>query len=577
MKATFRHLWRLLRLCVTEPGGRIGLLYCAAVLTLSLGGVYLQLKLIVWNKDFYNALEKHDASNAIWQIGVFVVLTILSSAVFLIGNYLRKVLQIRWRAVLTSVALNRWLGNKAYWRMSTDKATGLDNPDQRIAEDCRIVVERLVGGGDDVMGSKANVLDFFTTLIGLASYVFVLWQVSDFTLQFTVFGIAFAIPHYLVWAAPVYVLICTGMTHWLGAPLMRINVAQQHREADFRFALTRFRESKEAVALENGEAAERKILDSRFDQVVRNWRQLIKRDLILGCFTRPYQSSILTVPLFLAAPAYLLGFLTLGGMMQARSAFQNVVTSLSWFIFNYRKLAELVAACTRLDNFLLQAEAISADAAVPENITTVDNVLRIRDLTISDPAGQSLLTLPDLVVKQGETVWLSGPSGIGKSTLIKTIAGLWPHREGTVELPDGRCLFLPQKAYMPLGNMTMALNYPHAEHDGESAKSLLARVGLVCPRHDAALSDQNRTMDNHGLSGGEMQRLVIARILAAKPDWVFMDEATSALDSEAEKDLLSLLRRALPSTGFIVIAHREPVGLGPLRKVELAGPGYAYA
>lgn len=560
MNSMLVRIWRLLKLCTAAPGGRIGILYFLIVLALNLAGIEVTLRLISWSADFYNALQKLDGAEAVRQIGVFAILTVIGSGLYLSATYIRKLLQICWRQTLTDAALSRWLDNKAYWHVGETGQPVLDNPDQRIAEDCRIFVMRVT----------EEALDMISAVVGLISYVAVLWQLSSFPLSLTLFGIAVEIPHYMVWAAPVYVAICSGMTHILGAPLMRLNVEQQKREANFRFALTRFREAKEAVALASGETVERAIMDERFRRIISNWRRLIGRELILGCFTRPYMSTVLRIPMFLALPAFLAGHVTLGGLMQLASAFQNVVTKLSWFIFSYGELAELAAASARLDGFLTQMEEVGARSRSSARLVSDNQVLSIHDLKVRDPQGNVLVSLPRLRVRQGETVWMNGPSGLGKSTLIKAIAGLWPHYEGHIETPAGRQFYMAQKTYLPLGSFASAATYPLSPVEVGDVRRLLQRVGLP-PHVIRADSDvpENGKESAFNLSGGELQRIAIARILAARPAWVFLDEATSALDARAEEELLSLLRNELPDAAFIVVAHREPVGLGPLRQVDM--------
>ena len=336
-----------------------------------------------------------------------------------------------------------------------------------------------------------------------------------------------------------------------------------------RFALVRLRESKEAVALENGEKAEREIIDKRYKRILENWRHRINREFILGIFTRPYYMTVLRIPLFLAFPAYLTGYVALGGLMQLGSAFTRLVTTLSWFIFSYKELAELSATANRLASFMSQAEAIGKQPSPLAKITSPDNKLHIRDLTVRNPSGQNLLHIPELIVRPGEAVWIDGPSGIGKSTLLKALSGIWPHCAGQVALPSGKTLFLPQKAYLPLGNLAECVTYPDKPDHPEHIRQLLKNVGLTCPRHEAQLEQAGEIGNDYRLSGGEQQRLMIARILAIRPEWVFLDEATSSLDVQAEEELYRLLRTSLPETGFIVIAHREPKGLGEYRHIDL--------
>jgi putative ATP-binding cassette transporter len=569
MNVALKRIWDLTCICVRGRGGRVGLLYCVIVLMLNLVEIQIALKLIVWNKDFYGALERYDAHAAVWQIGVFGILTGLSASQYLIATYIRQLLQIRWRTTLTTKMLDAWMKNKAYWHLNTTAASLLDNPDQRISEDCRVFVERLVGGGSSMGGASGNVLDFMTGLVGLANYVIVLWNLSSFSIGFSVAGYTVNVDHYMVWAAPLYVLVSSGLTHWLGAPLMKLNVRQKQREADMRFALTRFRESKEAIALESGEAAERRIIDLRYASVVENWRKLIKRELILGCFTRPYYQTVLRIPLFLAFPAYFAGHVAIGGLMQLSSAFQRVVTSLSWFIFSYKSLADLAATSKRLADFLSEAEHAASLPASLSFSSSPDGGLHIRKLRVDDPQGRSLMHSGSLDVQRGEAVWIDGPSGIGKSTFIKAISGLWRYCSGSVEMPAGKKLFLPQYAYLPLGSLAAVVSYPEEPENAASVQGLLSDVGLDHERHLQQLNSAGEMPLDYKLSGGEQQRLIVARILSLKPEWVFMDEATSALDADSEFKLYELLRTALPDTGFIVAAHREPRGLGHYRRIRL--------
>jgi len=551
------HIALLTRLCINGPEGRAGLIYFALVLGLGLAGVQVSVRLIAWTADFYNALQKLDIDATLRQIAIFFGLIAISVALFLTGRYLRKMLQIRWRRSLTEAALDRWLSNKAYWHLRDRTENGLDNPDQRIAEDCRIFVDKLTG----------EAIELITNIVALVSFVTILWSLSTFPLAFTIAGVAIEIPRYMVWAAPLYVAISSGVTHWLGKPLKALAFEQQRREADFRFALTRLREHVEAVALAGGEAAERRLLSQRFGAIAQNWRGLANRELILGCFTRPYFQTVLRIPLFLALPAFLAGRVTFGGLMQIGSAFQNVVTTLSWFIFSYRDLAELAASASRLSHFLEAAEKTAGPPRPALAMGRSDRLL-LRDVRLATPGGRELAAIPDLSFEAGGTYWIAAPSGHGKSALVKALAGLWRHGVGHVERPDARMLFLPQHAYLPLGDLRTALAYPAPpeDHEAEDFQRALAAVGMahLWGLQEAAWNDARR-----GLSGGERQRLALARIHLRRPEWIVLDEATSALDPRAEQHLLGALRQLLPHATFVLIAHRPPLGVGDYRAIKL--------
>lgn len=565
MKAMLKQIWRFLRIATSGPGAAVGFCLLAAVIALSLAGIQITVRLISWNADFYNALQKLDMPAAAYQVGVFGVLIGTSAALYLAGRYLRQLLNIRWRKRLTEVAIERWTTRKTYWFLHPSLRHGesasqgaLDNPDQRIAEDCNYFVDFILGGD----GARSGVLDFLVSMFGLITYATVLWNLATFPLAFTIFGVDVEIPRYMVWAAPIYVVVATGLTHLLGRQLPGLLAEQQKREADFRFSLMRLRENAAAVALAGGEGVERRVLADRFSSIVVNWHRVIRREFILGLFQRPYFQTVLRIPMFLALPAFLTGHLTLGGLMQVSSAFSNVVTTISWFIFNYKFVSDLVATTKRLQAFFDAIEIEHARAPAIARGTSADGAVRLRDFHLHAPDGRQLLNIPHLDLTPGRHVWLSGASGLGKSTLIKALAGLWPYGSGFVEVP-ARAMFMPQQVYSPLGSLADAAAYP-AEGASVASDSLAAML------KDVNLASRSATDGSaEGLSVGEQQRLAMIRILAAQPDWVFLDEGTSALDLDSEGAVLATLMRLLPRTTFVVVAHREPRGLGALHRVDL--------
>ncbi|HEV7256521.1 MAG TPA: ABC transporter ATP-binding protein/permease [Bosea sp. (in: a-proteobacteria)] len=557
MMAVLTHIARLTKLCISGPGGLLGVFQFAVIVALGLIGVRISVLLITWNADFYNAIQKLDVPGVIQQVKVYFGLTAISVVIHLASVYLRRMLQIRWRHSLTEAALERWLSGKAYWHLRDRTEAGLDNPDQRIAEDCRIFVDKLTD----------EALDLITRVVGLISYVTILWSLSTFALAFTFAGLDIEIPRYMVWAAPIYVAIATVITHGLGAPLKKLDFEQQRREADFRFALTRLRQNVEPIALAGGETAERSQLSQRFAALAGNWQQLARRELILGFFSRPYFQTVLTIPIFLALPAYLAGRVTFGGLMQLRSAFQNVVTTLSWFIFSYKDLAQLAATASRLSHFLAAADG--ASRAVPGAGPEVSQGERFRasGVALSTPGGRTLAPLPELELKAGGTYWIAAPSGHGKSTLVKALAGLWRHGEGSIERPAS-VSFSSQHVYLPLGSLAAALAYPELPQAfvEEDYRRALEAVGMA---HLWTGNDDDWPRIRDGLSGGERQRVALARQHLHASAWIVLDEATSALDPEAEEQILATLRRALPGTTLVLIAHRAPRGIGEITRIDL--------
>ncbi len=545
------------------PGGGAGFPLFVVVAVLRLLSIPIGLYLIQWNADFFNALQRVDAAAAVYQIGVFGVITLVSAGRFLVADYLTKRLQIRWRTTLTSVLLDRWLTHHTYWRIEqTGSNTGTDNPDQRIAEDSRIFIEKLTG----------ETLDVITAVVALFTYVPLLWSLSNFPLQVSLLGIDLVIDHYMVWAAPAYVAISSGITHFLGAPLIRLSIEQQRREADFRFSLARAREYAEPIALAGGESAERKVFDDRYAGVISNFRRLINRELILGFFTRPYMQTVLQIPLFLALPAFLAGQVALGGLMQLRSAFQQVVTNLSYFIFSYRDLADLAAAVRRLGLFVgdLEVDRVASATGgerIERRIVGAREPLSWSNLMLSFPGEERCVKVPDIKLEPGEHVWISGPSGVGKSTLIKALGGLWRRGSGLILMPEDNVMILPQRIYIPIDGAAAAAAYPSvqgyaSEAVNASLRSLNLEPGVLTVSHGLPAKGQverpRPDVLGSTLSGGEQQRLMLARLLLAKPRVAILDEPSGALDEASERHVFATLQSLLPETTFVVVAHHRP-------------------
>jgi putative ATP-binding cassette transporter len=421
-----------------------------------------------------------------------------------------------------------------------------DNPDQRIADDIDSFVSQTL----------ALTLGFLESAITLVSFVGILWNLSG-ALTFTLAGVGVTVPGYMVWTALVYALVGSYLTMRVGRPLIRLNFDQQRYEADFRFSLVRFRENVEGVALYGGEKDESDIFKGRFDKVVGNWWAIMKRQKRLSWLTNGYAQAAVIFPILAAAPRYFSGAMQLGGLMQTASAFGQVQGSLSWFVDAYAELASWRATVDRLTSFSRAMDEVREAHANGLARTTADeDVLSVRELALALPDGNPMVEPVGLTVRKGESLLISGPSGTGKSTLLRAIAGLWPYGTGAITLPGrGRTLFLPQKPYLPMGDLRAVLSYPTPAggFDDEALRAALADCGLK--RLTGLLDDERYWAQT--LSPGEQQRLAFARMLLQKPDWLFLDEATSALDEDGEAQLYALLRERLPDAAVVSVGHRS--------------------
>ncbi len=562
--------WRLARPYYWSDEKWSARLLLLSIVVLNLSIVGMSVVLNFWNREFYNSLQAKDwnafISLLFWYrrtssglMPGFCWVAAIYIAVAVYRTYLNQWLQIRWRRWMTGRFLDEWLSDRAYYRISltTDAAAiGTDNPDQRIAEDLRDFVESTLALG---LGLLSNVVSLF-------SFVSILWGLSG---ALTVLGVT--IPGYMVWVALVYAAIGTSLTHLIGRPLVALNFRQQRVEADFRYALVRLRENMEGIALYGGEAEEQGNLAHRFSNVVGNWWAIMRRTKLLNSLVAGYEQVAVVFPIIVAAPRYFSGALPLGGLTQTAGAFGRVQDSLSWVVTAYSALAGWRATVERLTTFRRAIEA--AHAAVGGGLSVRDtgtDAIELRDLTLDLPNGESLLRDADLTFRRGQSVVVTGRSGSGKSTLFRAIAGIWPFGGGRVERPAGRCLFVPQRPYIPLGTLRHVVTYPAAEAAFPQAAvaQALTDAGLsaLVPHLD---EDQNWP---HRLSGGEQQRVALARALLARPDWLFLDEATASLDPESEEHLYDTLRRRLPETTIVSIAHRPAVAAFHDRRLVFQRP-----
>ncbi len=401
----------------------------------------------------------------------------------------------------------------------------------------------------------------------------ILWSLSG---DITFLGIQ--IPGYMVWVALLYAIAGTVLAHLIGRPLAALNFRQQRVEADFRFSLVRLRENVEGIALYHGEDEEHRGLDTRFQAVIANWWAIMQRTKLLNALVAGYGQIAVVFPIIVAAPRYFSGAMTLGGLTQTSGAFNQVQSAMSWFVNSYSSIASWRATVERLATFQRSIEAARAAQTSDADGTGVgmtDRVAdgpagddyRMEDVTLALPDGKILLDHADLSLTPGQSVVVTGRSGSGKSTLFRALAGIWPFGHGNVSRPPGRSLFLPQRPYIPLGTLRHAVSYPA---DVGSYDDAAVRRGAGAMSGWTAMAERLDEEDNWAqrLSGGEQQRLAVARALLAKPDWLFLDEATASLDPEAEAELYALLQRDLPNTTIVSIAHRPSVAALHERRIR---------
>jgi putative ATP-binding cassette transporter len=551
--------WQLLKAYWQSDQRKIAYIFFVSVIILSLVLIGLDVTFTNWYNYFYNALQDYDKRSTLDLLVVFTFLAAIYIVFAVYRFYLQQFLGLRWRRWLTDQFLNRWMEHKSYYYLENfDEYT--DNPDQRIQEDI----------GSLVNSSLALIVGLLSSIATFFAFIYILWELSGL-LHIRIYGHILHIHGYLVWVAIIYAMVGTLLTFKIGRPLVELNFEQQRREADFRFAAIDLRTHSENVALYRGEHHQKNILQRTFNRVLENWYAIILRQKLLMWFTAGYNQVSVLVPLVVALPNYFNKVFKLGGLIQSLAAFQRIQDALSFLVNSYTAIAEWRAVMKRLLTFLNHVYDVEQKVSAENKFSfskNTDNKITVHNLLINTPDGTNLLKNINEELVHGQNYLIKGDSGIGKSTFLRAIAGIWPYGSGNISLPEKKnVMFLPQKSYMPLGTLQEALLFP----DNITSLSETELIELLNACDLPALTTQlhQATHWSEHLSPGELQRIAFIRVLIHKPDWVFLDESTSALDLRHEKHLYELLRKRLPYCSIVSVGHRPSIENYHDNKIEL--------
>lgn len=514
------------------------------VLSLNFIVIYFSVLINKWNGAFFDVLQNMQKDQYVpllirfcWIIAAYIIIAVTSS-------FLQSLLAFRWRMWLTQQMMGNWLHNSTFCRLFTYK-TKTENPDQRISQDLATFTSSSLSLGLSIVAQITTAVTFGV----------ILWTLSSVMVFDMPNGAKLDIPGFMLWLTLIYVTFCTVVIFKVGKPLVKLDYKQEKVEADFRFSLMRIRDRRDEVAALKGEKAEFEFLNRNLKDVMENFKQIIVRNIYVNSFQNFFMNATTVVPVLAAAPMFFAGKITLGILMQIVNAFNRVEGSLMLFASQFETFAAWKATFDRIVDFKHEMIEIQDKVDSKDNKLNVrshnDAQINVNNLQIHLPDNNKL-TQFNFSIEPKEKVLIMGRSGLGKSTLLKCIAGHWPFASGTISRPED-VMIIPQKPYFPIGTLHDSILYPNLEREVSDAE--MSRVLEIC--HLSKLPERlhERSDWNSTLSLGEQQRLNFARIILTKPRVVIMDEPTASMDKSLEVEMFRTLFEELPDTTVLTIGH----------------------
>ncbi|RWP41819.1 MAG: ABC transporter ATP-binding protein/permease [Mesorhizobium sp.] len=535
-----------IRLALTKSPIRKQLLWaCLGIVAVIVATSIGQVLLNRWNEPFYDALARRDMQGFLHQLLVFSAIA-GGLVVLNVGQtWLDQTIRLKLREALTVDLIGEWMRPARAFRLANAGAIGV-NPDQRLQQDAGHLSDLSTGLGIGLLQS----------FILLVSFVGVLWSLSS-GFVFHVGGYSLAIPGYMVWAAILYAGTASWLSWLVGRPLIRFNSDRYTREAELRSSVVRVNENVDAIALAHGEADARRRLELDLGTVLGAMRRIYSAQINLSWVTDTYGWITVVAPILVAAPVYFAGDISFGGLMMAVGAFNQVHSSLRWFINNIGGIADWRATLMRVADFriaLAETDVLHHTERRIEFGENPDGRLTFENLEVASRDGCTKLAEPHVEIRAGERVMITGDPRAGKTLFFRAIAGLWPWGSGRIGMPAGEVpAFVPRKPYFPLGTLREVLDHADAAVSDAEISAVLAEVGLG--RLSSSLDRSARW--ERELSDDEQRLLAFARLVLRQPKWVIIDEALDTFDGATLRRVLSMLEARLADAAILNIGRGQ--------------------
>ncbi|HTY94264.1 MAG TPA: ABC transporter ATP-binding protein/permease [Steroidobacteraceae bacterium] len=533
----------------SRTGRSIIALMAAAFLVIG-ATAYVQIRLNLWNKPFYDALSRRDLHDFMVQLGVFFMLAAWLTVLNVVQRWVGEMLKLKMREGLAQDLLGHWMQpRRAFW-LANAGAMG-ENPDQRMHEDARHLCELTADLGMALLQST----------ILLVSFSGVLWVLSS-AFVFQIGEHEYAVPGFMLWAAIIYALTGSLLSYWVGRSLVARNATRYAREADLRVALVRVNEHVDDITLAAGEADELRRVETHLANVLAATRKIVSGLTHLTWVSAGFGWVTNVAPILVAVPLYFSGKISFGGLMMAAAAFTQAQSSLRWFVDNFGTIADWRATLLRVASFrdaLVHPRVQQLFESRIQYENGAPGTVVVDDLVIESSAGQDGIQEPHVVVHAGERVIVEAAPGTNRTQLFRALAGLWPWGHGRVARPrDEPVLYLPRGTpYLPRGTLREVLAYPLkvTHFSAETFEQALRRMRL---KRLVPLIDEVHRWDRE-LAQEEQTALALARVIVHSPPWLLMDGTLSSMPDELLERVVEAFENELRYTGVVHIGPVAPI------------------